>query len=101
MQKIYEAANLPEAYLILHMLDEAGIPARVFNENAQGAVGELPFIHTYPEIWVFRGDDITRACEVLNQFEQGAADPGLVLCSHCAEENPANFELCWRCGKHL
>ena len=52
MKRIYSAASLPEAHLILHRLQEKGIPARVFNENAHGGVGELPFTHAYPEIWI-------------------------------------------------
>ncbi|MDH3688112.1 MAG: DUF2007 domain-containing protein [Gammaproteobacteria bacterium] len=101
MEKVYEAANLPEAHLILQLLEQEGIPARVFNENAQGAVGELPFTHTYPQIWLVREADLCRAREVLTHYEGRQIDYGVTVCPHCDEENPANFELCWRCGDRL
>ena len=37
MKRIYSAANLMEAHIILDLLRHAGINARLFNENAQGA----------------------------------------------------------------
>ena len=43
MQRLYSAANLPEAHLVRGLLAAAGIEARVFNEFAGGALGELPF----------------------------------------------------------
>lgn len=101
MEKVYEAANLPEAHLVLHLLHEAGIAARVFNENAHGAVGELPFTHVYPEIWLQHQADIARARELLARYENRDTDPGMTSCPSCEEENPANFELCWQCGDFL
>ena len=46
MRRVYTAAPLPEAHLMLQQLESAGINARVFNENAQGATGELPVTDT-------------------------------------------------------
>ena len=51
MRRVYSAASLPEAHLLLHQLLDEGIAAAVFNENAHGGVGELPFTHAYPEVW--------------------------------------------------
>ena len=61
MYKLYAAANLQEAYLILHRLEHANISARIFNEHAQGALGEIPFTHAYPELWALEQADVTRA----------------------------------------
>ena len=47
MRRVYTAATLPEAHLIRQLLESAGINARVFNENAQGAIGELPVCLLY------------------------------------------------------
>jgi len=101
MFRLYTAANLPEAYLILHRLQEAGINAKVFNENAQGGVGELPFTHTYPEIWLEQTDDVVAARRIIKEFEQAETISGTRKCRHCGEENPANFEVCWQCNSLL
>lgn len=100
MKRIYQAANLQEAHLLLHFLDQEGIEARVFNANAQGGVGEIPFIHAYPELWVMDERDAPRALELITRFESRPEVPGSIRCV-CGEENPANFELCWSCGRPL
>lgn len=100
MYRFYSAANLHEAHLILHLLDLAGIEARVFNEHALGATGEIPFTHSYPELWLADARDLTRAREIVRAYEQPAATETRA-CPACGEENPANFELCWRCGDAL
>lgn len=102
MRRIYTAAHLPQAYLLLHMLDAAGIRAKVFNENAQGGVGELPFTHTYPEIWLEHAGDEDRARALIVEFEQELRQPiGLVSCHRCTEDNPDTFDVCWNCGTVL
>lgn len=101
MQKLYSAANLQDAYLLVHRLDRAGIEVRVLNEHAQGGLGELPFTHVYPEVWLLDPADAARARRIVAEHEQGEAAPGTRLCRACREENPGGFELCWRCGAEL
>lgn len=101
MKRIYSAASLPEAYLLLHSLQAENIAARVFNENAQGGVGELPFTHAYPEVWIERPEDEPRARQLVREFESDSKSDGSKTCSDCGEINPSNFELCWRCASLL
>ena len=99
MEKIYTAADLTEAYLIKHRLEAAHIQVRVFNENAQGATGELPV--TLPELWICEARDIERARVVITEFENRPVVSGKINCRRCEEENPSNFEICWHCGQQL
>lgn len=99
MLKIYSAATLPDAHLVRGLLAQAGIQARVFNENAQGGMGEIPFTHAYPEVWILDEADLARARELIGQFERPAMIVAAVRCPHCGEDNPGNFQLCWSCGK--
>lgn len=101
MQKIYSAASLPDAHLVRGLLGQAGIDARVFNENAQGGMGEIPFTHAYPEVWIVDEVDAGRAREVIRQFERPESGPAMRRCPGCAEDNPGNFQLCWNCGASL
>jgi len=98
MQRVYAAANLTEAYLLLHRLQQAGIAARVFNEHAQGAMGEIPFTHAYPELWVEHDVDAARARPVIVEYERGGSDAAPWVCPACGESNPSAFEICWRCS---
>ena len=101
MKKIYSAANLIEAKIMLDLLSHAGVDARLFNENAQSGVGEIPFSNTYPEVWIMRDDDLERGRIVVNNYENSPVETGVVHCAECGEENPRNFQLCWHCGAGL
>lgn len=101
MQKIYTAGNLQEAYLIVHRLAQAGLEARVLNEHAQGGLGELPFTHVYPEVWLVEPAEAERAREIVAEYEQAEPPAGPRTCRACREENPGGFEVCWRCGAVL
>jgi len=102
MKRVYQANDLPQAYLLKHLLEEAGIPVQIFNENAQGGVGEIPFTHAWPELWVQRDNDEARARKMLLDYEQQQAQPlPEKQCPDCGESNPGNFETCWHCGQLL
>lgn len=101
MKKVYSASNLPEAHLLAQLLTHAGIPTHVFNEHAQSGVGEIPFTHAYPEVWIADDHDLTRALALVRAHEQTLPPAGSVYCRYCHEENPENFQLCWKCGAGL
>ena len=101
MKKLYTANNLIEAQLIINLLGQAYVPAKLFNIHAQGAVGELPFTHAYPEIWIMHDDDLEKAQAVIHIYENSPIEEGYVYCPACNEQNPRNFQLCWQCGEGL
>lgn len=100
MLRLYTAADLSEAHLLAQLLERAGITARVFNEHAQGAMGEIPFVHAWPEVWLLEEADLERAQRVLDAWRQAPPTPPR-RCRDCDEENPGSFETCWRCGALL
>lgn len=99
--RVYQAANLPQAHLLAGLMRHAGIAVRIFNENAQGGLGDIPFAETYPELWIENVQDQQRAHQVIQEFEHGAVNQHSIFCPACHEDNPANFELCWKCGASL
>ena len=42
MKVVYEAANLIDAHLVRHALEEAGLPVFLRGESLTGGMGELP-----------------------------------------------------------
>ncbi len=44
MRIVYDAANLIDAHLVRHALEQAGIPAYVRGEALVGGIGELPAV---------------------------------------------------------
>jgi len=101
MIRCYCAANLLEAHMIRDLLEQADIKVHVFNENAQGGVGEIPFTHTYPELWLVDEGDLEKAKEIIKDFESPVTESASSQCKHCGEVNPGSFHICWNCGKEV
>lgn len=100
MLRLYTASDLFEAHLVAQLLGRSGIEARVFNEHAQGGLGEIPFPHAWPEVWLLHDADEPRARRALETYTH-APDGAWRRCGGCGEESPPGFELCWRCGAPL
>ncbi len=97
---LHQAHNIQHANLILHHLEQHGIKAIILNQYSQGALGELPFTQSYPEIW---GEEIIKdkAKSLIEKFEQLPLKDNTAVCHNCNELNPENFETCWSCGALL
>jgi hypothetical protein len=89
------------AYLLRDRLAQLGIAVHLFNENMQGAVGGVPTDVAMPQLWLDDERDRPRAEAVLREFFSTPEVAGSVFCRGCQQENPANFELCWNCGRSL
>ena len=101
MKRIYSAANLPEAYLVRDLLAHEGIAAHIFNENAIGALGDLPMAAAAPQVWITQQHQEQHARAIIARFELRVPDNASQQCSACNETNPGGFELCWNCNAAL
>ena len=101
MKRVHTASNLPEAHLLVDLLADRGIRARIFNANASSLVGELPIDAALPQVWVDDPADASRAREVIHEYTRHPVSTAVVKCGKCGEENPASFDLCWNCGAGL
>ena len=98
MHRIFIAAHRIEAYLLVDRLAHAGIKAHVFNEHMSSIVGEVPPDIAQPQVWLDDDADRARAEAVLCAYRDERNRSGTFICAKCREENPATFELCWKCG---
>ena len=89
-----------EAHLLVGLLAERGIRARVLNANASSVAGELPVDQARPQVWVDDPSDAPRARDLIDDFVRTPVGP-TIKCPACGEENPSSFELCWSCGADL
>lgn len=101
MKRVHSAANLPEAHLLVDLLADRGIRARIFNANASSLAGELPIDAALPQVWVVDPADADRAREVIDAYQREIPSTATVKCPNCGEENPVSFDLCWNCGTGL
>ena len=101
MIRFYVARARYDAFLIADRLNQAGIRAHVFNQHAQSIVGDVPPDVAQPQVWLERDEDRGRAQALLDRIEDEARRGGELRCVECAELSPANFDLCWNCGRAL
>jgi len=101
MKRILNALNLPEAMLLVDLLGQRGIGARVLNANASSIAGELPIDAALPQVWVDDPRHEERAREVIEEYQRTRHLGPPRNCARCGEENPSSFDLCWACGAGL
>ena len=101
MQRIFVASHRVEAYLLVDRLAHAGIKAHVFNEHTSSIVGEVPPEVAQPQVWLDDDADRPRAEAILRTYQEERSRAGSRKCDKCGEENPATFDLCWKCGWSL
>ena len=99
MKCVYTAESLIDGQLVADLLAHAGVPCQLFNQNAVGGFGDLPV--TYPEVWVKRDHDAEKAAREIEHFENSPPPPTNRFCATCGENNPATFDVCWRCDGAL
>ncbi|MDH5299828.1 MAG: DUF2007 domain-containing protein [Gammaproteobacteria bacterium] len=96
MKKIYDAAHMFEAQLLVDQLQAAGFAVVVQGALLSGAAGELP-VNIYPSVWVAQDDQEDAATAALHMLLQNEFRPPW-RCLRCGEEHVGQFSQCWRCG---
>lgn len=99
MKRVYQASTLLEAQLVADTLSSLGILSHILNAHAVGAMGELPYSQTLPEVWVEDPAREAQAREMVAALD-GPPEPDKI-CPYCDELNPGNFLSCWQCGAAL
>ncbi len=100
MKRVHIAPTLLDAQLAVDALSSLGIVTYIFNANAAGALGEVPFMQAQPEVWVDDDAQEARAREALAGLHEAPARDEKT-CPQCGEANPGNFLSCWQCGSAL
>ena len=98
MKKIHTAANLAEATLLQHLLQDAGVAVHLLNSHAMGALGEIPFIDAGPQLWITQPQQEAHARALIAQFHDHGPSGEERKCPVCGENNPAEFDGCWNCA---
>jgi len=80
------------------ILDEAGIPTFIRNENSNNSLTELPSPIFFPALCVVHDEDYDRAMQILSHvyYDPPSNEPDWV-CAQCGEHVPGNFDSCWKC----
>lgn len=100
MIKLFVSQSLVEVETRKEVLEQAGIPCTVKNQQGSSLAGEVPFAEVFPELWVIHDDDYPEAKNILEKWDK---EPTIVrpawTCPKCGENHTGEFTTCWKCGK--
>jgi hypothetical protein len=93
---VFRAASLLQVAHARNVLTAAGIDSELRNQYLAGALGDLPMLETWPQVWV--ADALESAA--LRALQNAATAPAGApwVCPQCGEELEPQFTACWRCG---
>jgi hypothetical protein len=96
VKRVYRAASLLQVAHARNVLITAGIHCELRNQYLAGAMGDLPMMETWPQLYVEDGDE-RFALSVLQRAAATTAGAPWV-CIGCGEKLEPQFTQCWRCG---
>ena len=96
MKMLFSSQQGPEVGLLKDLLDKAGIPCDIRDENMYS---NLPGAAFQPELWILNDDDYPKASEIRDSFSRPSSEKHSPwICSICGEESEGQFNACWKCG---
>ena len=97
MKKLTSSESLITINHYKNVLEAEGIRAEIRNEHLGSILGEMPFVETWPELWVANDLDFDRATQLITSVE--SESPGASWrCKRCGEDNEGQFAACWKCS---
>lgn len=96
MKRVFRAASLIQVAHARNVLTTAGIQSELRNQYLAGALGDLPMLETWPQLFVEDDDEQV----ALRALARAAVAPGGApwTCGQCGEVLEPQFTSCWRCG---
>ena len=96
MRQVYTSQDSTQVGYYKSILDEAGIPSFIRNENSNNP--EVSGAEFLPSLCVIEDKDYEQAISILKSMQVTASRTGPEwICPSCSEKNPANFDSCWNC----
>ena len=95
----FTLADRAEAGLLKELLAREGVACLIRNEQLFAALGEIPFLECFPELWVVDDEVWPRARMLLDNWFKIEENTASWTCSSCGEVLEGQFGACWKCGK--
>ena len=95
MLKIHSSQNATEIHNLANVMKDHGIECEIHGENLSAAVGELPAIECWVELWILDESMQDAARKII---AEGSGPPGEAwTCRKCGESVGGEFSQCWNC----
>ncbi len=98
MKRVFSAEHGLMTEHIKDILQEEGISCIIKNLNLAGAVGELPPIECWPEVWILEDDEYDRASSIVEDLIKESDEYRTSWLCQCGEKIEGQFTNCWKCG---
>jgi hypothetical protein len=100
LRKVHTAESILEIAHLRNVLETDGIACVIRNDRLAGALGEIPFVECWPELWVVENAYLLRARELIAAAQAaGPIRSDAWICERCGEHQDAQFDECWRCAE--
>lgn len=86
------------AGMFKELLASEGIQCLIRNEQLSTAMGEIPFVECFPELWVLDEETYPRARLLLDAWLKTPPAAEAWDCPGCGEKIDGQFTVCWSCG---
>ena len=96
MKRVFRAASLIQVAHARNILLAAGIQSELRNQYLAGALGDLPLLETWPQLYVEDADEALALRALASASETRPGPPW--SCPDCGELLEPQFTHCWRCG---
>lgn len=96
MKRVFRAASLIEVAHARNVLLMAGIQSEIRNQYLSGALGDLPMLETWPQLFVDDEDESAALRALARAANAPTGTPW--TCAGCGEHCEPQFTHCWRCG---
>ena len=83
--------------LVKGILEQEGIPCLMKNQTLAGAMGEIPALECWPELWITDERDLSLAMKIVQAALSPLSENALPWHCSCGEEIEAQFTACWQC----
>lgn len=96
MKRVIATPAGAELEVLRNVLEEAGIPCVIRNEELAGLLGTTPF---NAELWVERDEDFGKAGELYAAWCKPTLETVETwICLACGQRLAAQFDSCWQCS---
>lgn len=97
MKKLTSAESIITINHYKNLLAAEGIRTEIRNQYLGSIVGDIPFVETWPQLWVVNNLDFDRATQLIESVEDESPEAPWT-CDTCGEENEGQFAACWKCS---
>lgn len=98
LKRVYSAETLVQVVHMQNLLAASGVMAELRNARLGGALGEIPFLETWPQLWVEEPAFDLAMRVIAHDDAQPAQAGGHWHCAGCGESIELQFSHCWNCG---